>query len=87
MVKGNCLCRTLTDSLFSLTYVQIQTNLSDKTGTLTRKPMAFFKRSIAGVSYSNGIFPCKPHFLINFSLTFSPRFYRFKPFFLTRPAR
>lgn len=35
--------------------LQIQTILSDKTGTLTRNQMDFFKCSIAGVSYGTGI--------------------------------
>jgi P-type E1-E2 ATPase len=34
---------------------QVNTVLSDKTGTLTRNVMEFFKCSIAGVSYGSGI--------------------------------
>jgi phospholipid-transporting ATPase len=33
----------------------VNTVLSDKTGTLTRNVMEFFKCSIAGVSYGSGI--------------------------------
>ena len=34
---------------------QVNTVLSDKTGTLTRNVMEYFKCSIAGVSYGAGV--------------------------------
>ena len=34
---------------------QVNTILSDKTGTLTRNVMEYFKCSIAGVSYGAGV--------------------------------
>ena len=35
--------------------MQVNTILSDKTGTLTRNVMEYFKCSIAGVSYGAGV--------------------------------
>ena len=36
-------------------HMQVNTILSDKTGTLTRNVMEYFKCSIAGVSYGAGV--------------------------------
>ena len=46
---------TSTPHLLHTSHTQVNTVLSDKTGTLTRNVMEFFKCSIGGVAYGAGV--------------------------------